>query len=48
MTYQLLWRAARLYGLSAFSNRRCCENSKCGSKNGNSERLWISVLRKNM
>jgi len=38
-------------GFTAFlrflTDTRCCGNSKCVSKNGNSEQLWISVQRKN-
>jgi len=34
-------------GFTAFllflTDMRCCKNSKCGSKNGNLEQLWISV-----
>jgi len=44
MTDQLLWFAARLYGLSAFSNRpTVLRTSKWGSENGNSPQLWHSV-----
>jgi len=45
MADQLLWRAA--VGFTAFlrflTDLWCCENSKCGSKNGNLELLWVSV-----
>jgi len=50
MADQLLWRTA--VGFTAFlrflTDMRCCENFKCGCKNGNLEQLWISVQRKNM
>jgi len=45
MADQLLGRTA--IGFTAFlrflTDMRCCENSKCVSKNGNLEQLWISV-----
>jgi len=45
MADQLLWRTAT--GFTAFlrflTDMRCCENSKCVSKNGNLEQLWISL-----
>jgi len=42
MADQLLWRAARLYGLSALSNRpTLLRTSTRWSENGNSEQLWI-------
>ena len=47
---QSLWPTA--IGFAAFlrflTDMRHCENSKCGSKNGNFEQLWISVYGKNM
>jgi len=50
MVDQLLWRTA--IGFTAIlrflTDMRCCENSKCVSKNGNLEQLWILVKRKNM